>query len=54
MNGIRHLRLDEAQTTANRALAVRCLARLGLLDEGIKPVGRPSRATSWTPEDADE
>src|SRR5262249_20176194 len=33
-----------------RAFICRQLARLGITDEVIKPVGHPTRPTSWTPQ----
>lgn len=34
---------------AARSFIVRTLQRLGITDEVIKPVGHPTRPTSWTP-----
>jgi len=35
---------------ANRSFVVRTLARLGLAAESVKPIGRPPRSQSWTPD----
>ena len=35
---------------AARAFICRTLQRLGITDEVIKPVGHPTRPTSWTPQ----
>src|SRR5262245_34468317 len=40
---------------ANRAFAARCVDRLGINQEALKPVGRPPKAVGWSPPDyADE
>ena len=38
----------------NRALAVRCLQRLGLLEEPVKPMGRPSTGLKGKQDDGDD
>ena len=40
--------------TQNRALVCRCLARLGVLSEEVRPVGAgPRHKMGWTGDDAD-
>jgi hypothetical protein len=42
------------EETALRGFIARSLARLGVTLEVVKPVGRPSKFSTWTPDDADE